>query len=173
MLERVIIAGFGGQGIISLGKLYASLAAERFEHVTFFPSYGAEVRGGTANCSVILSDEEIASPLVEDADTLIIMNQMSADRFGPRLLAGGLVVLNSSLVSANDFAAPVEVPATEVADQLGDVRAANIVMFGAYLKRRPLLEFANVAAAVKEAFGKRKPALGKLNAEALKRGYEL
>jgi 2-oxoglutarate ferredoxin oxidoreductase subunit gamma len=173
MLERIIIAGFGGQGVMLIGKIAASLAAEKHEHVTYFPSYGAEVRGGTANCHVIISDEEIASPLVEQADTLITMNQMSLDRFGSRLLPGGLALVNTSLASANGLAGAVEVPATEMADKLGNVRAANMVMLGAYLRQKPLFEMQAVKDAIAEAMGTAKQDLTELNQNAVQAGYEL
>ena len=173
MLERIIIAGFGGQGVMFAGTLIAALAAQQREHVTYFPSYGAEVRGGTANCHVIVSDQEIASPLVEQADTLMVMNQMSVERFAPRLLAGGLVLVNSSLASADGLPDAVEVPATQVADSIGNVRAANMVMLGAYVRRNPLLELSAVKQALPAALGKDKQQLIKLNQKALQAGYDL
>jgi len=173
MLEQVVIAGFGGQGVMFIGKLYATLAAEKYQYVTYFPSYGSEVRGGTAHCNVIISDEEIASPLVEQADSLIVMNQMSADRFRSRVKPDGLAIINSSLVSADGFVDAVEVPATQIAAELGDVRVANIVMLGAYLKRKPILELDAVSGALAKALGAKRPQLAALNAQALKKGYNL
>ncbi|HUU28733.1 MAG TPA: 2-oxoacid:acceptor oxidoreductase family protein [archaeon] len=134
MLERVIFAGFGGQGVLTIGKTVAGLGLKHFPHVTYFPSYGIEVRGGTANCQVILSTEEIASPVVERADNMILMNQPSLERFLPRLKGrGGRAFVNSSLARAPEDRRVVNLPATDMAAELGDVRSANIIMLGAYL----------------------------------------
>lgn len=173
MLERIIIAGFGGQGVMFAGKLIVALTADQHEYVTYFPSYGAEVRGGTANCHVIISDQEIASPLVEQADTLMVMNQMSVERFAPRLLPGGLALVNSSLASPDGLPGAVKLPATEIADSLGNVRAANMVMLGAYVRRNPLLELSAVKQALPAALGKGKQDLIELNQKALQAGYDL
>lgn len=173
MLERLIIAGFGGQGVMLTGKLIATLAAGRHEHVTYFPSYGAEVRGGTAHCHVIVSDEEIASPIVEQADTLIVMNQPSVERFWPRLVDEGLGLVNSSLASGDERPGAVEIPATETADRLGDVRTANMVMLGAYLHRKGMFGLADAQQAVAEALAKAGPEVLSINRQALNNGYGL
>jgi len=145
MLERIIIAGFGGQGVMFAGKLIATLAADQREHVT----------------------------LVEQADTLMVMNQMSVERFAPRLLAGGLALVNGSLASADGLPGAVEVPATEIADSIGNIRAANMVMLGAYVRRNPLLELSPVKQALPTALGKGKQDLIELNQKALQAGYDL
>ncbi len=133
MLERVIFAGFGGQGLLTIGKMVARVGMQTFEHVTYFPSYGTEVRGGTANCQVILSDQEIASPVIERADSAILMNQPSLERFLPRVKKLGRAFVNSSLAEPPQDSKVVPLPATEMASELNDVRAANIIMLGAYL----------------------------------------
>jgi len=145
MTERVIMAGFGGQGMMLLGKLLAAVAMDEGREVTFFPSYGAEVRGGTAHCHVVISDEPIYSPIVERADSLIIMNQPSYGKFRPRLKPGGLLLLNTSMADpdpAQERGSPcvyLSIPATDTANQLGNVRVANVVMLGAYAAVRPVL----------------------------------
>ncbi len=140
MNERMILAGFGGQGLMLLGKLLCFVEMHRDLHVTYIPSYGAEMRGGTANCSVIISEDPIASPLVSQATTVVVMNQPSCEKFKNRVAPGGYLFVNSSLV---EMAGPpeginiVEVPATEMAAELGDVRNANMIMLGVmnYLKQ--------------------------------------
>ena len=145
MTERIIIAGSGGQGIITLGKLIAGVAMRQGKEVTFFPSYGAEVRGGTAHCHVIISDEAIYSPIVAEADTLLIMNQLSYQKFRPCLVCGGLLLINSTITVPDDalerdFSATLlSAPVTEKANELGDVRVANMVMLGLYAAVKDVL----------------------------------
>lgn len=173
MLERAIIAGFGGQGLMVMGKLVAKLMMDEGFSVTYFPSYGAEVRGGTANCHVIVSSDEIASPIVEEADTLVVMNQPSWERFRSRLAPDGVALVNSSLVQPTDppqAGRIVQVPATQMAADLGDVRAANMVMMGAYNALRSFVPFDRLLEHVKEALGSRKAALAELNAKAVEAG---
>jgi 2-oxoglutarate ferredoxin oxidoreductase subunit gamma len=150
--EEVIIAGFGGQGIILAGRLLAQTAMKAGKEVTFMPSYGAEVRGGTANCMVIIADNPIACPVVGKPDSLIVMNKASLNKFSPRIKNGGLLVMNSSLIDTepqsilrpsgaaedglDDSIEIIAVPADELAVQLGNQRAANMVALGAYLQKR-------------------------------------
>jgi 2-oxoglutarate ferredoxin oxidoreductase subunit gamma len=133
MDERMIFSGFGGQGLMTLGKFVAELLMHDHE-VTFLPSYGSEVRGGTAYCHVRISHRLIASPIVERATCLIVMNQMSYDRFAPVVEPDGLVLSNASMVrptGAHGTARLVEIAASDLANNLGDVRVANMVMLGA------------------------------------------
>lgn len=142
MEEKIIIAGFGGQGIMYLGKLICQAGMRMGLNVTYIPSYGAEVRGGTANCHVVLSDRTIASPVVGSATTLIIMNEPSLLKFESSLSPDGLLLLNSSLIKIKPKRNDIRiepVPATETAHRLGDVRVANVVMLGRYLRCRDLL----------------------------------
>lgn len=172
MLERILIAGSGGQGIILLGRLLARLAVDTVPHVTFFPSYGAEVRGGTSNCQIMLSSQEIASPLAEEFDSLLIMNQQSAARYLPGLAPDGLAVLNATLCqpAADRRFAPIK--ATEIADRLGNVRAANFVMLGAWLKRKPLLPRDTVEKLIRESFAGAKPEVIEINLKAFEAGLK-
>lgn len=142
MEEKIIISGFGGQGIMFLGKLICQAGMEAGFHVTYIPSYGAEVRGGTANCHVILSDKPIASPVIGKATTLIMMNEPSLLRFEHLLTPGGLLLINSSLVNTKPKRSDVQIesiPATDMAYKLGDVRVTNMVMLGKYIACRDLL----------------------------------
>ncbi len=172
MLERILIAGSGGQGIILLGKLLAHLAVDSVPHVTFFPSYGAEVRGGTSNCQVILSAHEIASPLAEELDSLLIMNQQSATRYLPSLTPAGIAVINASLCQPADDKRFKLVKATEIADHLGNVRAANFVMLGTWLKHKPLLPPAAVENHIRKTFTGAKSAVVEINLQAFQAGLK-
>jgi len=175
MEQRMIFAGAGGQGLMMLGKLVAYAAMNEGRSVTWFPSYGAEVRGGTAHCHLVISDTEVYSPIVEKATALLIMNEPSLKRFLPRLQPGGLIVLNTSLaqvpVGANgSFLA---VPATDIANELGNIRVANMAMLGALNARAKLVSEGAFTSAVKESLGESKKALLDINLNAYRRGFEI
>ncbi len=143
MESSIIIAGAGGQGILFLGKILAQAGMIEERHVTWFPSYGAEMRGGTANCTVVLSDNMIGSPVVLNPDILIVMNTASLNKFRPILKKGGLIFFDSSLIKSNwfqDKAITVGVPATKIADAAGDIKAANMVMLGALIAKTDVLK---------------------------------
>ena len=131
--EEIIIAGFGGQGIMLTGRLLAQTAMEAGKEVTYMPSYGAEVRGGTANCMVVLANEPIACPVVGRPDSLIVMNKASLNKFAPRLKTGGLLIMNSSLIDSepqlDETIEIIAVPADELAVELGSPKSANLVAF--------------------------------------------
>lgn len=152
MEERMIFAGAGGQGLMTLGKLLALAAMKEDLNVTWYPSYGAEVRGGTAHCHVVISDDEIISPLVEKASVLVIMNQPSLSRFSSRLRDGGLLVLNTSLVDRPEKlnGTVLAVKATDIANDLRDIRVANAAMLGALNESRRLVSDDAVKRALEE-----------------------
>ncbi len=136
MEHRIIVAGFGGQGILFLGRLLAYGGMLEGKEVTWFPSYGAEVRGGTANCTVIISDEMIGSPVVRNPEILIVMNEASLNKFQPRLKKDGLLIYDSSLIKNPDLRSDVrvvDVPASEIAAKIGSTKFANMAMLGALL----------------------------------------
>lgn len=174
--EEVIIAGFGGQGIILAGRLLAQTAMKAGKEVTYMPSYGAEVRGGTANCMVIIADEPIASPLVEKPDSLIVMNKASLNKFAPRLKHTGLLIMNSSLIDIrpqlDGSIEIIAVPADEVAVELGNQKVANMVAIGAYLQKRGALSPDEAAACLSDTIAKRYHKTLPVNTEALYRGAE-
>ncbi|MBU4212856.1 MAG: 2-oxoacid:acceptor oxidoreductase family protein [Verrucomicrobia bacterium] len=170
MHERILIAGSGGQGIVSLGKLLARLAAETIQHVTFFPAYGAEVRGGTSNCQVILSANEIAAPIAEMFDSMLIMNQQSAEHFMSSLDKNGLTIVNQSLCKVHADSRHVLVPATEIADRLGSAKATNFVMLGAWLARKPLIPARAIENAMASHFPGASAALIDINIQAFRAG---
>jgi len=173
MREEVIMAGSGGQGIMFAGTLLAHAAMEEGLNVTYFPSYGAEMRGGTANCTVIISDESIGSPVVTNPSSLLAMNENSVERFASKVKKNGLIIVNSSLLKkevAIDGVEVVRVKATELAEELGDGRVANMVILGAYIKRRKVVSLARTIESLEKVLGKGRENLLSLNREALKKG---
>lgn len=175
MTEKVIIAGFGGQGVLFLGRLLAQAAMHEGKNVTFFPSYGPEVRGGRANCAVIISSGAIFSPMVTQPDALLAMSQISWDHFAPRMRPGGLAVVNASMVVLRGSAPAVrvvEVRASEIATDLGDIRVANMVILGAYVRARNLVPLPALVEHLRAALGARKADLLDLNRRAIEKGAE-
>ena len=175
MLVKTIIAGFGGQGVLSIGLSLAQAAMLEGRYVTYLPSYGAEVRGGTANCTVAISDEEIASPIASTPEFVIAMNQPSLMRFQNQIQSGGVLFLNSSLAQADISRGDIEVvqvPADTIAEELGNRKSANMVMLGAFIKRSNLVSLDSVFEGLKETL-KGKQKLMDINKEALNVGYNL
>ncbi len=167
------IAGFGGQGVLLLGEALAEGGMRAGYHVTWLPSYGPEMRGGTANCQVIISDDPIGSPLVSAPDVLIAMNRPSLDRFEPDVKKGGLIIFNSSLIDRRPQRADVEViaiPATEIADNLGNTRVANMVVLGSYIAKTGILTKEAVISTF-PIFIKRRDLIP-LNEEAVQKGID-
>ncbi|MBM4446260.1 MAG: 2-oxoacid:ferredoxin oxidoreductase subunit gamma [Chloroflexi bacterium] len=175
MLIKTVIAGFGGQGVMSMGLNLAQAAMLEGKNVTYLPSYGAEVRGGTANCTVVISDDEIASPVASSPEFIIAMNQPSAVRFQNQIQSGGLFFINSSLVesaiSRGDINI-VRVPANSIAEELGNPKAANMVMLGAFTKRSSLVSLSSVIETLKDILGMKQKLLA-INEKALRAGYGL
>ena len=175
MLIKTVIAGFGGQGILSMGLNLAEAAMREGRNVTYLPAYGAEVRGGTANCTVAISDDEIASPVASAPEFIIAMNQPSAIRFQNQVQSGGLLFINSSLVNApisRGDVAIIPVPANEVAEGLGNAKSANMVMLGAFIRKTGLVPLARVFEALKFTLGAKKKLI-EINERALQRGYDI
>jgi 2-oxoglutarate ferredoxin oxidoreductase subunit gamma len=176
MHQDVMIAGFGGQGVLLTGKLLAYAGMIEGRHVTWFPSYGAEIRGGTANCTVIISSDEIGSPVVQSPSAMMIFNDASFKKFEKRIKAGGQLFLNTSLVherpSRSDITR-IEVEANDIADGLGDIRISNMVMLGAYLKKTGVVSLESAIAALQQALPARRHSLIPLNVSALQRGAEI
>jgi len=174
--EEVIIAGFGGQGIILAGRLLAQTAMNAGKEVTFMPSYGAEMRGGTANSMVVIADEPVASPLITRPDSVIVMNKASLSKFAPCVKAGGLLVMNSSLIDCEpDVDESIDilaVPADDIAIELGSQRSANMVALGVYIQRRDLFSIDDAAKSLPDVLAERYHKTLPLNAEALRRGAE-
>lgn len=175
MKQEIIMAGFGGQGVMSMGMLLAYAGMMEGKEVSWMPSYGPEMRGGTANCTVIVSEKRIASPITETPDTAIVMNLPSLDKFAPMVKEGGVLIINSSLIEKDTDRTDIEVikiPCNEVANELGNSKVANMVALGAYLEKTGILTIDSIVAAMKKVFaGKEK--LLPVNEAALRKGAEL
>jgi 2-oxoglutarate ferredoxin oxidoreductase subunit gamma len=175
MTEKIIIAGAGGQGIMVLGRVLAEAAMKEKKHVTWLPAYGAEVRGGTANCMVIISDEEVGSPYISKADSVIIMNEPSLKRFACRLKDKGLLILNSSLAKTrpDTGALVLSLPFTDLALKLGNIKVANIVALGCFVAKTATVKINTLMRVIKEMVPKDKKELIQLNQNALSAGKDL
>jgi len=173
--ETIICAGFGGQGIMVMGKVLANAGMEEGYRVTWLPSYGAEVRGGTAHSMVRLSSGQIAGPTVSEADTGIIMNGPSLDKFETRIKKDGLLIVNASLVERKPERDDIDVVTahfTEEAEALGNVRVANMIAVGAYARRKGILKKDTLLAVIEKMAAGRKNLIP-INIKALERGMEL
>jgi len=175
MTERIIIAGSGGQGIMLLGKILAEAAMREDKHVTWLPSYGAEVRGGTAHCMVVISDREIGSPYVGQADTLIIMNSPSLEKFQGRVRNKGLLILNSSLAKKDIKcnAHIVKYPFTDIAVELGNIKVANMLALGCLIAKKKLVDLKTVFRVIADFAPSDKKDLIEINKKALGKGAAL
>lgn len=175
MLIKTIFAGFGGQGVLSMGLNLAQAAMAEGKNVTYWPSYGVEVRGGTANCTVAISDEEIASPVASSPDFVVAMNQPSLIRFQNQVQSGGVLLINSSLVddiqvSRGDIEI-VAVPASGIAEDLGSPKSANMVMLGVLTRKGNLVQLSTLIEEMKSTL-KNKEKLIAINKKALTAGYD-
>lgn len=176
MQTEIIIAGFGGQGVLFAGQLLAYAAMDAGAEVTWIPSYGPEMRGGTANCTVIIADEEIGAPTVRNPKAALVFNLPSFDKYEPLVAPDGVLVVNSSLVdrgfNRSDIRA-VLIPANEIAESLGDKRMTNMVMMGALLGVLPILPLTAVQKALEDHLPERHKRLLPLNFKALEMGAEV
>jgi 2-oxoglutarate ferredoxin oxidoreductase subunit gamma len=171
----VVMAGFGGQGVMLIGNLLAQAAMESGLHVTFVPSYGAEMRGGTANCTVVLDTERIGSPMARRPMSLIALNRPSLEKFQPRLAPGGVQIVNISLVDPAEVdkkTRSVHIPVNEIAAGLGNPKLLNMVALGAWTAATDALPLKAVQDALGHVISDRYAALIPANAEALAAGYE-
>jgi len=176
MLIKTVFAGFGGQGVLSMGLNLAQTAMREGKHVTYLPSYGAEMRGGTANCTVAISDEEIASPVASSPEFLVAMNQPSLIKFQNQIDAGGVVFLNTSLIEMEVLRGDVEVikvAANHIAEELGSARSANMVMLGAFVKKSNLVSIDALIDMVRSLLESKGAKIFAANKKALVTGYEL
>lgn len=173
MHEEIIFSGFGGQGALFAGQLLAYAALDSGLHVTWIPSYGPEMRGGTAHCTVVVSDEPIGSPLVRRPLSVVALNLPSFEKYEPLVKPGGLLVYNESLIPARPNRTDIRyvaVPANEIAEELGNVRQANVVLLGAYLAATGLLPLEAVELALDNHLPERQRKFLESNKEALRRG---
>ena len=174
MMDKVIMAGFGGQGVMFLGKVlaYAGMSADL--DLCWIPSYGPEMRGGTANCSVILADSEIFSHVIDLADAAIVLNKPAYEKFSPRVKPGGILVVNESLAKVEhprDDITVLAIPATDLANELGNAAIANMICLGALLPSLRLLGFESIEKAMEKLTNKR-PQLLDNNLAAIRKGME-
>ncbi|MDW7662338.1 MAG: 2-oxoacid:acceptor oxidoreductase family protein [Bacillota bacterium] len=174
--EKIICAGFGGQGVMLMGQLISYAGMLEGKEVSWLPSYGPEMRGGTANCSVMVSERPIGSPVItDDATTAIIMNLPSLDKFEVDIKDGGNIIINSSLIerkTKRDDLKAYYIPANDIAVELGNPRVANMIMLGAYLELTKVVEVESVMTALKKIFGESKAHLMKINEDALAKGAQ-
>ena len=173
MIKRTLFAGFGGQGVLLMGYVLSHGAMHKGLNVTYFPSYGAEMRGGTANCTVTLSDRKIASPVASNPDVLVAMNYPSLEKFESTVAKGGLILINSSLIDVDAARSDVEalkVPTVELAREVGSERAINMVMIGALSAKTGLLNLEETVKGMEKSL-KGKEKFFSLNRKGIERGF--
>jgi len=176
MTEEIIIAGFGGQGVLSMGKILAYSGIMQEQEVSWMPSYGPEMRGGTANVTVILSDERISSPILTKYDTAIILNQQSMDKFEATVKPGGLLLYDGNGISHHPERKDINIFRVDAADEaakLGLAKIFNMIVLGAYLKVKPLVKLENVILGLKKSLPERYHHMIPDNERAIKRGLEI
>ncbi|NIP42799.1 MAG: 2-oxoacid:ferredoxin oxidoreductase subunit gamma [candidate division Zixibacteria bacterium] len=172
---EVTFAGFGGQGIMTAGQLLAYTGMNAGKQVAWIPSYGPEMRGGTAYCTVVVSDERIGSPIINRPQGICVFNRPSLDKFGPRVKPGGLLIINSSLVDASSDRTDIqvmEVPGNDIAQKAGSDKATNMVILGAFVGATGIVEFDKLKETLTEKMGRKKDLL-QINYKALDEGYQL
>lgn len=175
-MQEVIIAGFGGQGVLAAGVVLATMGMKADLHTTWIPTYGAQQRGGTANCSVKISEHEVGSPYIDSPDILLVLNEPSLNEFEQIVKPGGYIFVNSSLVSKEvekDDVTVVAVDATNLATELGNIRVANIIMLGALLGKVPIVPEEKAAEALAEHFKGKSQGIIDLNIKAIQKGIEV
>ncbi len=175
MHEEVIISGFGGQGALFAGQLLTYTGMDEGWHVTWIPSYGPEMRGGTAHCIIIISSDDIGSPIIRQPTICIVMNPPSMEKYEPLIKPGGLLVANSTLVrtsSQRDDIEVVYIPANELAAELGNVKTANVVLLGAMLGKREILPIESIKRTLDQHIPERRKHIIDPNKRALDRGVQ-
>ncbi len=175
MKEEIIFAGFGGQGIMLMGKVISYAAMSDGKHVTWMPSYGAEVRGGTAHSMVVISDEIIASPVVKESTICIVMNRPSLQKFETKVKKGGLLIVNKSLIDIDATRKDIDIlniPATSMASELNNLKAANMIILGALLAKRNIVSLESLIDALKDVLPVSHHNMIPINEKAIRKGYE-
>ena len=175
MIAEIVFAGFGGQGIMFMGKALAYAAMKRGKFVTWMPSYGAEVRGGTAHSMVVISDKVIASPVVKEPSVCVVMNKPSFDKFNSKVTKGGILVVNKSMIEIGEKRKDIgilEVPATDMAYELGNSRVANMITLGALLSKRDILPVQSLIDILGDIIPKSRQKMVPINQDAVRKGYE-
>ncbi len=176
MTEEIIIAGFGGQGVLSMGKILAYSGVMQNQEVTWFPSYGPEMRGGTANVIVILSDDRISSPIISEYDTAIILNQQSMDKFEKTVKPGGLLLYDPNGIIKPPTRTDIniyKIEGVEEAGKMGNAKIFNMIVLGGYLKVKPVIKIENIEKGLNKSLPVRHHNLIPLNLKAIKKGMEV
>jgi 2-oxoglutarate ferredoxin oxidoreductase subunit gamma len=176
MTEEIIIAGFGGQGVLSMGKILAYSGIMQNQEVSWMPSYGPEMRGGTANVTVIVSDERISSPILRAYDTAIILNQQSMDKFENSVKPGGTLLYDPNGISRHPSRKDIniyKVEGAKKAAEMGNTKIFNMIVLGAYLKIRPIVQMENVVKGIKKSLPERHHKLLPLNEDAVNQGMKI
>ena len=176
MEKQFLIAGFGGQGVLLIGQLIAKAAMREDYEVSWMPSYGPEMRGGEANCAVVISDEEIGSPLVTEPPVLVAMNKPSLTKFMPKMAPGGILLYNASLiedVELRDDVTVIPVPCNQIAEELGNQRTANMVMLGAVLGATKFVAADSLKETLRDWLGEKCASMLEINWQAIERGVAL
>lgn len=175
-MEEILIAGFGGQGVMSMGQLIAYAGMYEGKYVSWLPSYGPEQRGGTANCAVVVSEEKVGSPLVSHPTTAIVLNNPSYEKFEPTVRPGGLLIVNASLISKTSQRADIRnlnIKATDYANELGNAKVANMILLGAFLEATGTLSDSSILESLKKVLSPEKHSLLGINQRALLLGRSL
>ncbi len=175
MITKTAFAGSGGQGVLSMGYILAFAAMREKMNVTYLPSYGAEVRGGTANCTVCVSDEEIASPVASSPDFAVVLNKPSMVKYQKLLKKGGIMLINSSLVDGEPDRSDIEaikIPANKIALELGNERAVNMIMLGAFAAKTGVTSLESLIGGMSEVLKSKKAGLVELNKAGMEKGAE-
>ncbi len=176
MEKQFLIAGFGGQGVLLIGQLIAKAAMREDYEVSWMPSYGPEMRGGEANCAVVISDEEIGSPLVTEPPVLVAMNKPSLAKFMPKMAPGGILLYNASLIEdvelRNDVTV-IPVPCNQIAEELGNQRTANMVMLGAVLGATKFVQPDSLKETLRDWLGEKRASMLDINWQAIEKGQAL
>jgi len=174
-MKKTIFAGFGGQGVLLMGYVFAVAAMKDGKNVTYLPSYGAEMRGGTANCTVAVSDDEIFSPVASTPDYAVIMNKPSLAKYENMMKSGGMLFINSSIIPQGLFRsdlAAVRIPANDIAREVGSDRVVNMIMLGASTEKTRLTSLESIISSLQENVKAKSASVMKLNKKALYRGAE-
>ena len=175
MIVKTIFSGFGGQGVMMMGISLANSGMNKGFHVTYLPAYGAEMRGGTANCTVAIADEEIASPVASEPNYLVVLNSPSLFTFQNKVITEGTIFLNSSIINDRPHRHDVKVvgvPCSDIAQELGNIRVANIIMMGAFIKVTGIVSPEIYLNSLESIMGSRKKSLAEINRKAFAAGFD-
>jgi 2-oxoglutarate ferredoxin oxidoreductase subunit gamma len=176
MTEEIIIAGFGGQGVLSMGQVLSYGAVTEDKEISWMPSYGPEMRGGTANCITIISDKQVSSPIISTFDTAIVLNQPSMDKFESKVKKGGLLLYDSTNILNPPTRTDIDVlpiPAADEANKLNNTKVTNMIMLGAFIARKPIISLDSALEGLKKVLPERYHHLLPLNKKAMLAGMEL